>query len=445
MRLFNRKPQVVTVTPTEIVKAPSTTALAMQTLARTYTRKAWNVLYRSGIKATPIPVYYTPRYIGVGFVLADSTQVGRATAANTLSAMALEAGLSGQVNGVTWEQVNRALYYQFLLPKAAILKRHLVKPQYLGLGPSNKPIPFGLRVPHTLVGGMTGSGKSVLLDNILYALYHMGQDQQWLIIDPQQDHTEWSDTKYLGLPVAILPDEITEALTTAADEAARRIAHRGEAHKPIYLVIDEAEGSEALSNGTHLALAREVADKGRKVNMHIILATHRPAHAELRGVAEACGQRYLGRVANAQKSGEFGAGLNLHLLAGEGDFIYEHGGNRVRFQVCMLEADQIRQEIAHTTPVPAFQGVPEVIAPSRPVVSLARALPVPIRSTGRPTIEPEPKYVAFFLYHGAESVGPSLMDELFDLKQTGYARNKEWALEIEKWFKVLQDNEGRYL
>jgi hypothetical protein len=449
MRFLNlsRKAKAVTVTPTEVIKAPSPRAMVMENLARGFTKKAWIVLHERGIKATPQKVFYAPRYIGIGFTLARPTEISRATDVTTRQAMALATGLPGQTAGVPWEQVNNAIYFQFPLPHPITLERKMVPNQYLGLGPSNKPVGLSLRVPHTLIAGITGSGKSMLLDNILWALYHIGHKQSWYLVDPQFDHSFWADTKFMALPPAEEPDEIMEVLVKVAEICRQRIQSRKRTRtgfEPVYLIVDEAEGREAMAGSEQLRLGNEIAEKGRKANVHLIFSTHRPANADLRGIVDAAGQRLLGKTSSAHHSGGFGAGLNLHLLGEEGDFLYCFGGGHIRFQVCYLPEDLI-----HTLPkvekVPEFGGVPIPPRPaSAPVVSLARAPLVPVRNTGRPTIEPEPKYVAFYIYHGAESVPPSLVDELFDLKQTGHARNKDWALEIEKYFRILQDNEGRY-
>ena len=147
-----------------------------------------------------------------------------------------------------------------------------------------------LKQPHLLIAGSTGSGKSVLINTLIYtALYNAPHRTQLILIDPKR--VELIDYKYLPhtITYASEPDQITAALSYAVDLMERRYKtmqfnrekKSGESH--VYIVIDEfADLMTTQKRQTMPAIIR-LAQLGRAANIHLTLATQRPTKDIING------------------------------------------------------------------------------------------------------------------------------------------------------------------
>lgn len=137
--------------------------------------------------------------------------------------------------------------------------------------------------PHTLIAGATGSGKSVLINDLIYtALFSPPCDKQFILIDPKRVELR----SYRKLPYTLIyasePADMVSAINKAVDIMERRykrMTRRGEkqSREPhIYIIVDEfADLMTTLKRQTVPALCR-LAQLGRAANIHLILATQRP-------------------------------------------------------------------------------------------------------------------------------------------------------------------------
>lgn len=144
-----------------------------------------------------------------------------------------------------------------------------------------------LQQPHTLIAGTTGSGKSVVMNGVIYtALYKAPPQARFILIDPKMlelwmykdlPHT----LKYCDTTADTL--ETLEAVTAEMMREYERIRAQGlkqSHHAHIYIFIDEL--GDLLTEApqiTHL-LAR-IAKLGRAANYHIIAATQNPNRKSL--------------------------------------------------------------------------------------------------------------------------------------------------------------------
>ena len=140
-----------------------------------------------------------------------------------------------------------------------------------------------LNQPHLLIAGSTGSGKSVLINTLIYtALYNSPGKTQFILIDPKR--VELID--YRPLPHTLLyasePADIAAALDNAVDVMESRYRHMqrkrikksNAAH--VYIVVDEFADLMTTQKRQTMPNIIRLAQLGRAANVHLILATQRP-------------------------------------------------------------------------------------------------------------------------------------------------------------------------
>lgn len=147
-----------------------------------------------------------------------------------------------------------------------------------------------LKQPHTLIAGATGSGKSVLINSIIYtALYSAPCQKSFILIDPKRVEL-W---QYKQLPhtlrYASEPSEIAAALAWSVEEMERRFAEmrrkgQKQSDRPhIYIIVDEFADLMTTQKKQVLPLLCRIAQLGRAANIHLILATQRPTSDIING------------------------------------------------------------------------------------------------------------------------------------------------------------------
>jgi len=184
----------------------------------------------------------------------------------------------------------------------------------LGRGLSGKAV-FGnlAKMPHMLVAGTTGSGKSVTIHSIITSLlYRNGpEDLKLIMVDPKRvELTLYNKIPHLLTPVITEPKKTILALKWAAGEMDRRYdilqaeavrdiesyhskvfekSKKGEAERMPYIVIviDElADIMQAYPRELESAIVR-LAQMSRAVGIHLILSTQRPSVNVITGLIKA--------------------------------------------------------------------------------------------------------------------------------------------------------------
>jgi len=229
----------------------------------------------------------------------------------------------------------------------------------LGLATDDTPRLESLpRLPHLLVAGATGAGKSVFLHGLITSLlYHMSPDMLRLVmIDPKRvELSVYQDIPHLAAPIVSEADEAAGALAWllelmqdryrrlqayraraigAFNEIAvgRRKPPRSDQPRPAYMphvviIIDElADLMLELRTEVEEPLVR-LAQMARAVGMHLIVATQRPSVDVITGLIKA---NFPSRVA-FQVSSKYDSRTILdtygaEALRGHGDLLYSPGG-----------------------------------------------------------------------------------------------------------------------
>lgn len=200
-------------------------------------------------------------------------------------------------------------------------------------------------MPHLLIAGATGSGKSVAMNAFLIALLYQNspQDLRFIMIDPKRvELTPYNGIPHLLCPVITEPDKAHSALKWAVAEMQRRYEelsnkkyrnieeyNTGEAKKlhKIVIVIDElADLMMRASKKETEALICRIAQMARAVGMHLIVATQRPSVDVITGVIKAnIPTRIAFTVTSGVDSRTIIDSIGAEDLLGMGDMLYLPG------------------------------------------------------------------------------------------------------------------------
>ncbi len=162
------------------------------------------------------------------------------------------------------------------------------------------------KMPHLLVAGQTGSGKSVMINDILTSLLYRNSpaDLKLILVDPKQVELKpYDDIPHLLTPVITEPEKCISALKWAVAEMGRRYKALAEAGKRnigeynaikkeegmpyIVIVIDELADLMMMAARDVEALIVRIAQKARAVGIHLVLATQRPTVDVITGLNKA--------------------------------------------------------------------------------------------------------------------------------------------------------------
>lgn len=162
------------------------------------------------------------------------------------------------------------------------------------------------KMPHLLVAGQTGSGKSVMINTILTSLLYRNSpaDLKLILVDPKQvELTPYNDIPHLLTPVINEPEKCISALKWAVAEMERRLKTMAEVGRRniqeynnlkkeegmpyIVIVIDELADLMMMAARDVEALVVRLAQKARAAGIHLVLATQRPSVDVITGLIKA--------------------------------------------------------------------------------------------------------------------------------------------------------------
>ena len=177
----------------------------------------------------------------------------------------------------------------------------------IGKDISGTPIVADLaKMPHLLVAGQTGSGKSVMINAILTSLLYKNSpaDLKLILVDPKQVELKpYDEIPHLLTPVITEPEKCISALKWAVAEMERRYRALADVSKRniieynnlkkeegmpyIVIVIDELADLMMMAARDVEALIVRIAQKARAVGIHLVLATQRPSVDVITGLIKA--------------------------------------------------------------------------------------------------------------------------------------------------------------
>lgn len=245
----------------------------------------------------------------------------------------------------------------------------------LGLDISGKPIVTDLRkMPHGLIAGATGSGKSVCINTILVSLLYKARPDELklLLIDPKMvELAPYNQIPHLVSPVITDVKAATAALKWAVEEMERRyelFAHTGvreinrfneqcEQHNQhadklpfIVIIIDELADLMMMAPADVEEAICRIAQKARACGIHLIIATQRPSVDVITGLIKAnVPTRIAFSVSSQIDSRTIIDIAGAERLLGRGDMLFlENGSSKpVRLQGTFVSDEEIDQVVAH--------------------------------------------------------------------------------------------------
>ena len=197
------------------------------------------------------------------------------------------------------------------------------------------------KMPHLLIAGQTGSGKSVMINTLLNSLlYRNGpSDMRLILVDPKQvEMAPYQDIPHLLAPIITEPEKCISALKWAVNEMERRYdllaeekvrdikgynTKKSEEPMPyILIVIDELADLMMIAARDVEALIVRLAQKARAVGIHLVLATQRPSVDVITGLIKAnIPARIAFTVASQVDSRTILDQIGAEKLLGQGDML----------------------------------------------------------------------------------------------------------------------------
>jgi S-DNA-T family DNA segregation ATPase FtsK/SpoIIIE len=264
---------------------------------------------------------------------------------------------------------------------------------WLGKDIAGKPVYTDLaRLPHLLIAGTTGSGKSGCVNCIISSiLLRASPDKVKLIlIDPKKvelSHFEY--VPHLLVPVVtnmknaagVLHNIVKEMenryelmeLEKARnlEEANKARAHRGERPLPfVVVVIDELADLMMVSPGEVEEYIIRLAQKARAVGIHLVVATQRPSVDVITGMIKANVPSRIAFAVSSQTDSRVILDTNgAETLLGMGDMLFKPlGSNRLqRIQGAFITEEEIHRLVTHCRRQAQPEYQKELLEPPKPV------------------------------------------------------------------------------
>ncbi|MDF2461666.1 MAG: putative cell division FtsK/SpoIIIE [Candidatus Saccharibacteria bacterium] len=215
----------------------------------------------------------------------------------------------------------------------------------LGRDVSGTPMCTDLaKMPHMLIAGATGSGKSVMINTLLTSLLYRNSPEQMklILVDPKRVELGlYNDIPHLLTPVIVEPEKCISALKWAVTEMEERYkllaeagnrniveynkAHKEDAMPYIVVVIDELADLMVLAAADVETLIVRLAQMARAVGIHLVLATQRPSVDVITGIIKAnIPARLAFSVASQVDSRTILDQMGAEKLLGKGDMLFSN-------------------------------------------------------------------------------------------------------------------------
>jgi S-DNA-T family DNA segregation ATPase FtsK/SpoIIIE len=238
----------------------------------------------------------------------------------------------------------------------------------LGRNVAGRPVYSSVsKMPHLLIAGTTGSGKSVSIHTLITSLLyrHAPWELQFIMIDAKRvELTVYNDIPYLLTPVVTEAKKAIQILKWATGEMERRYNrllevgardihsyHEKQTDSPmpyIVIVIDELADLMATYPRELEAAVVRLAQMSRAVGIHLILSTQRPSVEVITGLIKAnIGTRIAFRVPQLVDSRTILDMSGAEKLLGNGDMLFMSGesGKPRRIQGAFIGEKEVKKVV----------------------------------------------------------------------------------------------------
>ena len=259
------------------------------------------------------------------------------------------------------------------------------------------------KMPHLLIAGQTGSGKSVMINTLLCSLLYRNSpsDMKLILVDPKQvEMAPYADIPHLLTPVINEPEKTISALKWAVNEMERRYKllagekirnikeynkrlqsrakkiaiadengnvqeHEDGSMPYIVIVVDEMSDLMMMAKKDVETLIVRLAQKSRAVGIHLVLATQRPSVNVITGLIKAnVPARIAFTVATQVDSMTILGQSGAEKLLGQGDMLFyvTSMSKPKRIQGAWVTDDEVNKITDHLRMQMAPQYNDEVVA-----------------------------------------------------------------------------------
>ena len=356
-------------------------AVAAGVELRDNARRLADTLTSFGVDAKPGEVVRGPSVTRYEFTLDQGVKLSKLTNLSDDIALALGATgvriapIPGKIAAVGIEVPNRTV--------TAVRIRDVVESRNFVMHPSTVAFAVGkdiggnaivgniARLPHVLIAGTTGSGKSVCTNSLIVSLLYKStpEEVRFIMVDPKMvELAPYNGIPHLLIPVVTDPKKAAGALQWAVYEMMKRYKSFSELGvKDLAGFNSLAESSEDLKKlptvvvvidelaDLMLVAAKEVeesicrvAQMGRAAGVHLVIATQRPSADVITGLMKAnIPSRIAFAVASAMESRIILDTPGAEKLVGKGDMLYfPLGDNKpTRVQGCFITPEEIERVV----------------------------------------------------------------------------------------------------
>jgi S-DNA-T family DNA segregation ATPase FtsK/SpoIIIE len=218
-----------------------------------------------------------------------------------------------------------------------------------------------IEMPHLLIGGTTGSGKSVLLHSMLCGIIESKKNIKLALIDPKRvEFPYYKDIKQLMYPVATNCEQALNIMYDLIEEMNERFEILQNSHTNliseynsisskqmpyIVLVIDEFSDLAQTAKKEFQEKICRLAAMSRAAGIHIIMATQRPSVNVVTGLIKANFPARISFMVPSLIDSRVILDTNgAQKLLGKGDgIIHTNGFNMVRFQGAFITTNEIKR------------------------------------------------------------------------------------------------------
>ena len=346
-------------------------------------RRLADTLTSFGVDAKPGEVVRGPSVTRYEFTLDQGVKLSKLTNLSDDIALALGATgvriapIPGKIAAVGIEVPNRTV--------TSVRIRDVVESRNFVTHPSTVAFAVGkdiggnaivgniARLPHVLIAGTTGSGKSVCTNSLIVSLLYKStpEEVRFIMVDPKMvELAPYNGIPHLLIPVVTDPKKAAGALQWAVYEMMKRykmFSERGVKDLAGFNALAESSEEEGLKKlptvvvvidelaDLMLVAAKEVeesicrvAQMGRAAGVHLVIATQRPSADVITGLMKAnIPSRIAFAVASAMESRIILDTPGAEKLVGKGDMLYfPLGDNKpTRVQGCFITPEEIERVV----------------------------------------------------------------------------------------------------
>lgn len=220
------------------------------------------------------------------------------------------------------------------------------------------------KMPHGLIAGTTGSGKSVCINSMIISLIYRNSPEElkMILVDPKMvELSSYDEIPHLAMPVITDPRKASAALNWAVVEMDKRfevfrisharniqsynemqVEYGGKIMPYIVIIIDELADLMSVASAEVETAIQRITQKARAAGIHLLVATQRPSTDVIRGtIKNNIPVRAAFKVASYTDSNTIIDHSGAEKLLGLGDMLFADDSGEKRLQGTFVKDSEI--------------------------------------------------------------------------------------------------------